>query len=492
MKSPLILDQQFQNISLQKWQSLFELAKSLELEKKRSELFHAKKMNVREDRAVLHTALRNIKQSPIFLDNQNITLEITKVWEQIKVLCQALEEVTDIIHIGIGGSDLGPRMVCDTLHHNTPSAHPKLKVHFLSNIDSAEAAAIFRQVKPHNTRIIVVSKTFATSETLQNTKSVIAWLISQGVQRSDLNERIYAVTANTKAAIDFGISTDHILPFWDWVGGRFSVWSAVGLPIALQFGFETYHSFLAGANALDEHFLQAPLPENQPLLLALALFAHQQQSHTTSQAVIPYAQALNLFPSWLQQLEMESNGKTCGNDDQPVSLSSVVIFGVPGTNAQHSFFQMLHQSPEIIPIDLIAIQEPMSNLPQALQHHQQLLANCLAQSEAFSTGYQADDPNKASTGNRPNNLIWLKKLDAFHLGALMALYEHRTFCLGILYDINSFDQPGVELGKILAKPIQLALENPQEPSLQSTLHPVTQARLHWLNQANANKNSLPK
>jgi glucose-6-phosphate isomerase len=189
---------------------------------------------------------------------------------------------------------------------------------------------------------------------------------------------------------------------------------------------------------------------------------------------------------------MESNGKTCGNDDQPVSLSSVVIFGVPGTNAQHSFFQMLHQSPEIIPIDLIAIQEPMSNLPQALQHHQQLLANCLAQSEAFSTGYQADDPNKASTGNRPNNLIWLKKLDAFHLGALMALYEHRTFCLGILYDINSFDQPGVELGKILAKPIQLALENPQEPSLQSALHPVTQARLHWLNQANANKNSLPK
>jgi glucose-6-phosphate isomerase len=230
---------------------------------------------------------------------------------------------------------------------------------------------------------------------------------------------------------------------------------------------------------MDQHFIHAPDSENQPLQLALALYFHQKYHGVRAQAIIPYAQSLHLFPNWLQQLEMESNGKTAGSDGQVVPFSSAVVFGIPGTNAQHSFFQMLHQGPEVIPVDLIAVQESMSKLANHQHHHELLLANCLAQSEAFAIGQgSSDDLNQYYCGKRPNNLIWLPRLDAYHLGALMALYEHRTFCLGLLYGINSFDQPGVELGKKLAAPIVSALQDTKNDL--STLNPITAARIRWL------------
>lgn len=271
------------------------------------------------------------------------------------------------------------------------------------------------------------------------------------------------------------------MPFWDWVGGRFSVWSSVGLPIALKFGFNTFKELLAGAYAMDQHFLNAPARENQPLLLALSLIHNQERFKIKSQALIPYANALDHMPRWLQQLDMESNGKTSNLAGQAVQTSSPVIFGSAGTNAQHSFFQMLHQGPEIIPVDFIAVKEPMSDLPFAKEHHQILLANCLAQAQALANGQSnPSDLNQHYPGGRPSNLIWLPKLNAFNLGSLLALYEHRAFCLGILWGLNSFDQPGVELGKILAKPIQEALANKNQPELLNKLDGVTAKRIRSL------------
>lgn len=480
--SPLVLDTLYQGISSDKWQTLFELASQRGVLDKSAAMFAGEKINASENRPVLHTALRNLSNSPVIVDGQDIMPEIQRVWRQIKQCCHQFIGITDIIHIGIGGSDFGPRMVCDALWSEDVHQKAPIRVHFLSNIDSADLAKILARAQPNSTRVIIVSKTFTTLETMQNAQSVMQWLSKQGLTATQISKMIYAVTADPAQARQFGVTNDHILPFWDWVGGRFSVWSAVGLPIALRFGFETYQRLLAGAYAMDQHFRYAPVAENQPLTLALALYNNQLQYGAKAQGIIPYAQSLNLFPSWLQQLEMESNGKTNGLDQQPVPFSAVVIFGSPGTNSQHSYFQMLHQGPQFVPIDFIAVKEPMSSLPAATEHHRQLIANCLAQSQALAKGDQdANDPNLSYSGGRPNNLIWLPKLDAFHLGALMALYEHRSFCLGVLYGVNSFDQPGVELGKKLAKPIDHALSHPEKTSLLADLDPVTAKRITWFN-----------
>jgi glucose-6-phosphate isomerase len=478
MASPLFVDTSFSQITDSEWENLFQLAIDKSFSQKREDLFLGKKVNSSENRPALHIALRNLAKHPILVDQVDVMPAIEEVWRQIDRSCNKFVGVTDIIHIGIGGSDFGPRLVCDALRNSKSSEKNHLRVHFLSNVDSADLAAILEKTKAKSTRIIIVSKAFTTVETLKNAKAVMAWLTDQGIKPVQISKMIYAITANPNLAQQFGVLEENIFPFWDWVGGRFSVWSAVGLPIALKFGFDTYMDFLAGAQAMDQHFLNSPNDINQPLRLALALYHQQKTLHVKSQAIIPYAQSLNLFPHWLQQLEMESNGKTAGADGNAVPFSAPVIFGIPGTNAQHSFFQMLHQGPEVIPVDFIAVQESMSDTTHNQEQHQQLWANCLAQSQAFAMGQgDTSDLNHYYPGKRPNNLIVLPRLDAFHLGALMALYEHRTFCLGLLYGLNSFDQPGVELGKKLAIPIEAALE----PSVDnySNLHPVTAQRIAW-------------
>jgi glucose-6-phosphate isomerase len=479
MASPLFVDTSFAQITDPEWENLYAYAKDQSFSEKRAGLFSGEKINLSENRPALHTALRNLDKTPVLVDGVNVMPSIEEVWRQIDHACNKFVGVTDIIHIGIGGSDFGPRLVCDALKNPPSSDRSHLRVHFLSNVDSADLANILEKTKAKSTRIIIVSKAFTTVETLQNAKTVFDWMGGQGIKPAQLSKMIFAITANPKRAKQFGVLEENIFPFWDWVGGRFSVWSAVGLPIALKFGFDTFKKFLAGAQAMDQHFLKSDDIDNQPLRLALALYHQQKEQHVRAQAIIPYAQSLNLFPNWLQQLEMESNGKTAGLDGNALAFSSAVVFGIPGTNAQHSFFQMLHQGPETIPVDFIAVRESMSDLPNHQDHHEQLWANCLAQSQAFATG-QGDPTilNHYYPGKRPNNLIVLPRMDAFHLGALMALYEHRTFCLGVLYGLNSFDQPGVELGKKLAIPIEAALQPDQNN--YAALHPVTAKRIAWL------------
>lgn len=483
-ESPLLLDTLYQGISGEKWRELFDLAKSKEFQPKVAAMFSGDRINVSENRPVLHTALRNLKETPVWVDDHDIMLEIKQVWRQMEQFYNKFVGITDIIHIGIGGSDFGPNMVCDALWKPNSVGKSSIRVHFLSNIDSFNLARILEQTQPNSSLVIIVSKTFKTLETMQNAKSVMHWFKEQKITNHQLAKMLFAVTANPQEAIHFGIKQENIFPFWDWVGGRFSVWSAVGLPIALKFGFDTYKNLLKGAHAMDQHFYNAPLEENQPLTLALTLYHNQIKHGSKSQAIIPYAQSLHLFPAWLQQLEMESNGKTIGLNGLPVPFSAVSLFGTPGTNAQHSFFQLLHQGTDIVPVDFIAIKEPMSDLPCAIDHHRQLIANCLAQSQALALGYEhPSDPNLSYSGNRPNNLIILPKLDAYHLGALMALYEHRTFCLGLLYGVNAFDQPGVELGKKLAKPIEQALLNSHNEVEFNDFDPVTASRIQWFNES---------
>ena len=415
---------------------------------------------------MLHTALRNCSKNPIFVDGKNVMPEIEAVWQRIHSLCNEWDGVTDVIHIGIGGSVFGPQLAVQALA-NLPRINSRaMRMHFAANIDGEELTQIFKQAKPASTRVIIVSKTFGTTETLMNAKAVVNWLKSNGCSDNQVQKALLAVTANPTAAQLFGVTDAQIFPFWSWVGGRFSVWSAVGLCIALQYGFERFMSFLKGAEAIDRHFQATPIEKNVPILMALALLHQQKKYSSTAYAVIPYANALSLFPFWLQQLEMESHGKSVGCGDTPIQNSSPVVFGSVGTNSQHSYFQLLHQGAEIIPVDFIAVREPMSDIPEAVDHHRTLLANCLAQAQALSRGKISEIPNESYPGNKPSNLIILPKLDAFHLGALLALYESRTVALGILWGINSFDQPGVELGKQLSVPIDRALRKDAAIDLQ--------------------------
>jgi len=387
-----------------------------------------------------------------------------------------------VIHIGIGGSDFGPRLAIEALSHVSGLQSRGMRMHFLSNIDTAELARILQRAQPNSTRVIIVSKSFTTLETTMNAKAVVNWLKDNDCTSGQIARSLFAVTANIPAAKAFGIEEDNIYPFWDWVGGRYSVWSAVGLPIALQYGFKTFQDFLAGAHAMDLHFKSAPLEENLPIIMALALLYQQQTHDIKSFAVIPYADALDGFPKWLQQLDMESNGKRVGRDGKPVKFSSPVVFGSSGSNAQHSYFQLFHQGTETIPIDFIAVRKPMSDRPEAAAHHRILLSNCLAQAQALAHGKDAQNPNEVYPGKRPSNLLLLPELNAFYLGALLALYENRTVTLGALWNINSFDQPGVELGKVLAKPIEQALAGGSDAlTAGDSIDSVTTARIHFLN-----------
>jgi glucose-6-phosphate isomerase len=474
----IILDLAYQGIALKDWKKLFSKTEDINLQGQIDALLHGERVNTSEQRPALHTALRNLDKKPILVNGQDVMPEIAEVWQRIDGLCNKWVGVTDLIHIGIGGSDFGPRLVVQALAHSASKANRGMRIHFAANVDSAELSHILERAQPNSTKVLIVSKTFGTTETLMNAKTIINWFKLKNLTTSQIQNSLFAITCNVKAAEAFGIQEEQILPFWNWVGGRFSVWSAVGLPIALQYGFETFKQFLLGAHTMDKHFASTTVDQNLPILMALALYYQQTKHHCKAYAMIPYAHALELLPYWLQQLDMESNGKQVDKQGKPVKLSSPVVFGSAGTNAQHSFFQLLHQGPELIPVDFIAIKEPMSSLSEAIDHHHTLLANCLAQAQALALGKNASDPNLHYPGKRPSNLIVLPKLDAYHLGALLALYEHRAFCLGALWGLNSFDQPGVELGKVLAKPIEAALREKNMAS-STEFDPITAARIHY-------------
>ncbi|MBT8546974.1 glucose-6-phosphate isomerase [Polynucleobacter paneuropaeus] len=478
----VILDTAYQGIDAQAWDGLFALAHKSGLEQFITDLFAGKHVNASENRAALHSALRNLSKSPVLLDGEDVMPAVSDVWRRIDSLCNQWVGVTDVIHIGIGGSDFGPRLAIEALSHVPGLQSRGMRMHFLSNIDTAELARILQRAQPNSTRVIIVSKSFTTLETTMNARAVVNWLKDNDCTSGQIAHSLFAVTANIAAAKTFGIEEDNIYPFWDWVGGRYSVWSAVGLPIALQYGFKTFQDFLAGAHAMDLHFRSAPLEENLPVIMALALLYQQQTHDIKSFAAIPYADALDGFPKWLQQLDMESNGKRVGRDGKPVKFSSPVVFGSSGSNAQHSYFQLFHQGTETIPIDFIAVRKPMSDRPEAVAHHRILLSNCLAQAQALAHGKDAKNPNEVYPGKRPSNLLLLPELNAFYLGALLALYENRTVALGALWNINSFDQPGVELGKVLAKPIEQALASGSDAiEAGDSIDDVTAARINYLN-----------
>ena len=478
----VILDTAYQGIDTKAWESLFAQARESGLEQFIADLFAGKHVNASENRAALHSALRNLSKTPVLLDGEDVMPAVRDVWRRIDSLCNQWVGVTDVIHIGIGGSDFGPRLAIEALSHVSGLQSRGMRMHFLSNIDTAELARILQRAQPNSTRVIIVSKSFTTLETTMNAKAVVNWLKDNDCTSGQIARSLFAVTANIPEAKAFGIEEDNIYPFWDWVGGRYSVWSAVGLPIALQYGFKTFQDFLAGAHAMDLHFKSAPLEENLPIIMALALLYQQQTHDIKSFAVIPYADALDGFPKWLQQLDMESNGKRVGRDGKPVKFCSPVVFGSSGSNAQHSYFQLFHQGTETIPIDFIAVRKPMSDRPEAAAHHRILLSNCLAQAQALAHGKDAQNPNEVYPGKRPSNLLLLPELNAFYLGALLALYENRTVTLGALWNINSFDQPGVELGKVLAKPIEQALAGGSDAlTAGDSIDSVTTARIHFLN-----------
>jgi glucose-6-phosphate isomerase len=481
----VVLDASYQGIDEGGWKKLFTTARQSGLEQFIQYMFAGKHINNSEDRPALHSALRNLTKTPVLINGVDVMPEVAGIWHRIEVLCNQWADVTDVIHIGIGGSDFGPRLAIEALAHVPGIESRGMRMHFLANIDTAELARILARAQPHSTRVIIVSKSFTTLETSMNAKAVVAWLKESGSSKSQVAHALYAVTANIPAAKEFGVSDENIFPFWDWVGGRYSVWSAVGLPIALQYGFETFKQFLAGAEAMDLHFKNTPLEENLPVIMALSLLYQQEQHDIKAYAAIPYADALDWFPKWLQQLDMESNGKSVDREGKPVKHSSPVVFGSAGSNAQHSYFQLFHQGTEIIPIDFIAVREPMSDRPEAIAHHRILLSNCLAQAQALSNGKTATNPNDVYPGKRPSNLLLLPKLNAFYLGALLALYENRTATLGALWNINSFDQPGVEFGKVLAKPIEKALASHQHNIQASAdIDTVTAARINLLNSNN--------
>ena len=466
---------------------LLDLARERGVEARRNAMFAGEKINLTEHRAVLHTALRLPRDKVLTVDGQNVTADVHAVLERVKDFTDRVRSgawlghsgkpITDIVNIGIGGSDLGPKMAVLALRSY---AHPRLKMHFVSNVDGHDMDAVLAQVNPETTLFIVASKTFVTAETMLNAGTARAWFL-QGAAEEHLARHFVAVSTNTEAVRAFGIDPANMFPFWDWVGGRYSVWSAIGLAVALAVGFGYFSDFLAGAHAMDEHFREAPLEQNMPVLLAMIGFWNRQFLNAGSLSIAPYHQDLNRFPAYLQQLDMESNGKRVTTGGAAVDTPTCpVVWGECGTNAQHAYFQLLHQGTDVTPIDFIAALRATHDLAG---HHDSLLANCFAQSEAFMTGKSADEvradlqaqklseaeiealvPHKTFPGNRPSNTILMEQLTPTALGALIALYEHKTFVQGVLWDVNSFDQWGVELGKVLAKNIHAELTGEIQPA----------------------------
>ncbi len=430
---------------------LLDLARACGVESHRDAMFAGQGINTTENRAVLHTLLRrpaglalpgDVAETPQRLADVHTTLDAMLAYADA---VRADSAITDVVNIGIGGSDLGPHMAVLALEAFRAAGK---RLHFVSNVDGHELHTALKTLRPESTLFLIASKTFTTTETMTNARSAMAWFAAQGGR--DVGRHFAALTTNVDAAQALGITTT--FGFWDWVGGRYSLWSAIGLPLAISIGSAGFRELLAGAHAMDEHFRTAPLAQNLPVRLGLLDVWYRNFHGFTSRCIAPYHAALRRLPAYLQQLEMESNGKRVGLNGQALPVAtSPVLWGEPGTNGQHAFFQMLHQGTDVIALEVIAVRQPTHPLPG---HHNKLLANALAQAQALMVGRHSDDGHRHFPGNRPSTFLLLESLTPASLGALIALQEHRVFVSGCLWGINSFDQWGVELGKVLAKSLE--------------------------------------
>jgi glucose-6-phosphate isomerase len=454
--------------------SLLALAEESDLKKAIQAYFSGEKINQTENRAVLHTALRNPSNSEIFVDGENITPQIKNTLAKMKVFNEKVisgewkgftgKTITDIVNIGIGGSDLGPDMVVESLKYYKNHLH----AHFVSNIDGDHVQEIIKNLNPETTLFVIVSKTFTTQETLTNATTIRKWFLKNATEK-DVAKHFVAVSTNIKAVSDFGIDKENIFPMWNWVGGRFSLWSAVGLSICLAVGFDNFNELLKGAYEMDEHFKNTPFKENAPVIASLIGIWYTNFFNTETEVILPYTQYLNKLPAYLQQAIMESNGKSVDRNGNRVNYQTAnIIWGSTGTNGQHAFMQLIHQGTKLIPADFIGFKQ---SLYGNKEHHQKLMANFFAQTQALAEGKTKQEvhldlkmngnideinkllPFKVFEGNKPSTTILIEKLTPKTLGSLIAFYEHKIFAQGIIWNIFSFDQFGVELGKELAKKI---------------------------------------
>ncbi|HYC40134.1 MAG TPA: glucose-6-phosphate isomerase [Chitinophagaceae bacterium] len=453
---------------------LFQLAEDCRLREAIDAMFHGEPINVTEKRAVLHTALRNLSGEPVYCGGTDVMPLVRGVMEKIQRFCDAVHEgrhrgftgkrIRNIVNIGIGGSDLGPHMVTEAL---TPFRKKKMKVYFVSNVDGNHIAGTLRGLDPERTLFIISSKTFTTQETMANAQTAREWFLRKARHEMYIRNHFVAVSTNRQATARFGIDEENVFEFWDWVGGRFSLWSAIGLSIALATGYEHFQSLLRGAHSVDRHFYHEAPQQNIPVIMALVGIWYRNFFGSQSEAVLPYDQYLHLFPSYLQQANMESNGKSVDRNGEVVDYSTgPVIWGSPGTNGQHAFFQLLHQGTPLIPCDFIAAAVPHHDLAE---HHRLLLSNYFAQTEALMRGKTEEEaegelkaknlsaeemsmllPFRIFSGNRPSNSFLIRQITPYTLGQLIALYEHKIFVQGVIWNIHSFDQWGVELGKQLS------------------------------------------
>ncbi|HEA3287994.1 TPA: glucose-6-phosphate isomerase [Pasteurella multocida] len=479
----VLVDFSKNNVTKETLGLLRQLAQECALSEAVDAMFSGAKINKTEDRAVLHTALRNRSNSPVLVDGKDVMPEVNAVLAKMKDFCHRVisgewkgytgKAITDVVNIGIGGSDLGPYMVTEALR---PYKN-HLNLHFVSNVDGTHIAETLKKVDPETTLFLVASKTFTTQETMTNAHSARNWFLATAKDESHVAKHFAALSTNSKAVAEFGIDTNNMFEFWDWVGGRYSLWSAIGLSIALSIGFEHFEALLAGAHEMDKHFRTAPIEQNIPTTLALIGLWNTNFLGAQTEAILPYDQYLHRFAAYFQQGNMESNGKYVDRNGEVIDnyQTGPIIWGEPGTNGQHAFYQLIHQGTTLIPCDFIA---PAQTHNPLADHHEKLLSNFFAQTEALAFGKTKEEveaefvkagksldevkevvPFKVFTGNKPTNSILVQKITPFTLGALIAMYEHKIFVQGVMFNIYSFDQWGVELGKQLANRILPELAN---------------------------------
>ena len=496
----LLLDFSKQRLDGEVLDALVTLAEDTNVTGWRERLFAGEQINVSEERAVLHPALRHLEETAFPASGHDVMPDVRKVRTQMAEIVEKLrsgnwkgysgETIRHVVNIGIGGSDLGPKMATRAL---SAFAHPGLHVHYVSNLDGAHLAPLLETLDPRSTLFIIASKTFTTQETMINAASARNWMLAHTGSEEALAKHFVAVSAHPERAAEFGIPPAQVLPMWDWVGGRYSLWSAVGLPLAVSIGMSGFERLLAGAQAMDQHFCATPLKENLPVLLALLGIWNTNFLGAHTSAIVPYNESLRHLPGYLQQLEMESNGKTVNRDGQPLTCpANPIVWGEIGANGQHAFFQLLHQGGWLVPCDFIATALSDYPLPG---HQAPLLANCFAQSAALAFGKTEEEarheleaaglsaaqrdallPHKVFAGNQPSTTLLLPRLDPYHLGLLLALYEHKVFVQGVIWGINSFDQWGVELGKQLASRVLPVLNG---EAGKDTLDASTRGLIDW-------------
>ncbi len=446
---------------------LLELAADCKLKDAMDAMFNGERINETENRAVLHTALRNFSGGPVYTDDVDVMPAIKLVQEQMKNFCATVhsgewkgytgKKLKYIVNIGIGGSDLGPVMVTEALK---PYWVKGIETYFVSNVDGTHITETLKKINVEETLFLIASKTFTTQETMTNAHTARHWFLQSAVDEKHVARHFVALSTNGKEVVKFGIDPNNMFVFWDWVGGRYSLWSAIGLSIALTIGYKNFEQLLKGAHATDNHFRETGFDKNIPVLMALIGIWYGNFFGTTSEAILPYDQYMHRFAAYFQQANMESNGKYIDRSGEKINYATgPVIWGEPGTNGQHAFYQLIHQGTQIIPCDFIA---PAISHNATGDHHQKLLSNFFAQTQALMNGATHENPYRIFEGNRPTNSILIKQLTPFALGQIIALYEHKIFVQGVIWNIYSFDQWGVELGKLLANNILPELENDEE------------------------------